>query len=522
MSIKLSDCVIQAYSENKMHQYVCVESSGKFVLGVKNNKNGKRIYFDDLITKLETESKSLDATQRKQLAVAVKKMSERKFRNAYGGDCIDRIVGVFCEFVSCFQNLFSGFGFQTSCDRADTLAKELEKALSADSKSNSKADGKSVVKEKNIRSLNPAPDHVFIKRNYEQVNDKLARFMAPIEIGPELYDGYAKEYYGLHKEHVSMTSGSFTYIGAGCRTNAIRQGTEALFDAKALWAGSWRAIVNQLDNLRHELYLDHSVKPENGSKDEISMIDIQNLTGLKAGARLSPAESAELFFRYVKMAYSETDQKKIFELVEPRGYLFLDNAEGSHHKISYDDWMKKVIANHVSLLALKDTDKQPFRLIELAKHFWKKDSPELTNMDGIAKGAQEGSELTAHLVKFNDLYGKTYTQENERLTAWIAYLALVKLFPEPACQGTENIDPAKFPKLDKQNPIPLMIDDSYSARNLYGYHVKDKKVQDVFIGETNVGILSVSSNPWTACGWMDVSQIHIDEGQLMVLGIMHK
>lgn len=529
MSIKVSYCLIQAYCGDQFHKYVYEDKKGNLILGTKNNRNGKRIHFDDLITILEKDSQTLDVAQKKQLVSVVKKMSERKFLNAFGGNCINRIVGVFRKFVSCFQNFYNGFGFQTSCNRADTLVKVLEKALSAESKKSDSKNDESIKTESKpkterpIRSLNPSPDHAFAGRSCarRKYNDLEPLFLGNRypESAESFYDAYAKEYSSLNKNNVFMLSAAFTYLGAHLYYKPIPVGSEALYNAKALWAGSWRAVINQLENMREFLFSRHHIQPMEDNP-EIGMHHIQNLSGLKAGARLTPADSAELFFRYVQAScFSEDDQKKIFELFEPKGFLFLNKTEDSPNKISYEDWLKKNIAHHVSHIVSKEREDKPvFRLSHLAEHFW---NISISDLIDISKNGSKDSVLTAHWVKFNDLFGKTYIYENEKVTAWIAYLALVKLFPEEDCQNTQNIDAAKFPKLDdEKNPIPLMIDDSYAARNLYAYHVKDKKVKDVFIGETNVGILSVSQNPWTACGWMNAAQITIDEGQLMVLGLM--
>jgi hypothetical protein len=526
MSHQISNSIVQAYAGSNSHQYVCEDQKGNLVLSSKKSTAGNtRLQFNEILTKVENESSSITENQRKLVAASLKTMADRKFTNAYTGkSCVQKVIGAVCEFFSKLRNLFFGYGFQTHCGRAKQLAKRLENwpagAVGSSSVSlqvKTKEGKNKVAQSDSEADVAAFADHPFVNRTYTAVSESQQKYPIGIQLSAEEIQGpYASIYQGkLDEDAISAIGGRFTYFDARMKDIPIPAGKEAYFNDNG-WGCAWRSTLNQINQLTAVLESTHHILPKDDYRREIGMHDIQALTGWKTHTWLEPHVAVELFLRFVEVAYEETDQKRVLELFEPKGFLFLSN-EGAK-KLSYKDWIKAAVQREVAREKNKVEDAANFRMSKLVTYFWNKSGQDITN---VLLNNSDDSVLTAHLITFNDLFSDYAAKPVERIAAWFAYLALVKLYPENDCQPTTSLDVSKFPQLNEEtHPIPLMIDDAITARNIYGFHVQSNQVQDLFIGEPHVGFGAYPKNLWVACGWKNAQSIFTKQNQIMMVGIL--
>lgn len=505
MSNKIISCVLEAYADPTSHQYVCQESNGKLVVCSKATMGSRRrLPLNELISRLEGIWRQTPHAEQQGLSDALKLMADRKFDKAYKGKCICKIFTALRLFFSKLQNALCGFGFQTSVMRARTLASKVEESAAVSEPaplvrqpSAGRASRPSVGAPVASPMPMPTSSTPYTLRPYRKDPADRRSPLVPVRI---LSGDVTGEYLKAYNSRASATdcsavSGPFTYYNAHLTSDAIPSDQDGYF-ADDEWGHGWRGVLNQCNKLREHLAARHGIQPEGNYDREWGMHDIHELTQLDIFGKLESVDAAELFYRFVDKAYSSDDREEILKLFAPRGFLYLSSSK------TYNDWLPDAIFRQVQHANCVSTS-EPYRLIKMASLLWNKSEAAINMM-----GSSTDRELSAKWAEFNRDFASSFPLAKDKLTAWIAFLALTKLYPKAQSKSNRNILASEFPKLNEAtHPIPFIVDDSDKTRNIYGYRVTGTEVTDLFAGDVQVGFGTTAENPWLAAGWIPTTDV---------------
>lgn len=478
------------------HQVICYsEQSGRYQ-ALNPETAHERIRFNKIIDLAREHLSTATEAELTVLENGIRCMADRKIEKTHfdQGFC-----GIIRAFFARLHNLFSGYGFTTSVDRANYLIDEI-KAYQAGAPLDQRPFKHAGTGDKARIDWSEGTLKGWCVRQYEKSYH--------VKLDPQ-------------RIHVVGKQTPFTYYNERPENVAKeREEIVSKFSSDAGWGCAWRGALNVIEKGRQWL-AEKGIATDPAKQEDrfIDMGDVAELSQFPAGEWMEPIDGAELFYKFVQNRYSEEDQKKIYALLQPKGHLYsagdrlttlreILTRQISHggktkdHEVMPLDTLRAVYWED----ALEDSLKQ---VMELAAD---PNAP----LDSISGKHANSIKDAVAILRNTKLDLGTYTLEKYCKVA----MALVKFYPPETFHANEGVTAAQCPALDEiQQPFPWMIDDKYTARNIYAYCTNDKDVvTHVFLGETHVGYMHLGphDNPWLDCSWKPIDRIFKATNQLML------
>lgn len=490
----------------------------------------------DLASAQLTQPDSPDKDTLKLALEKIEYMTDQRKLHLYGWrNCLGVNFLFLPQLFEMIGNYFKGSGyFETYTDSSFKKIKhEIETKLNNPAPSQEKEQKRAKEEEEkliqemnNLRQLN----YLGVKGEKQTIvwHEK------QIEASAALYNKANKDQIDPKKCKIGKWS-SFTYYDATPPVPKDLKDKNEIERFKRLhqdkgWGCAWRASINQLEKMRVWLLNEHGFQT-NINVETINMYDLAQWTHFPIGAWMEPITGAELTFTFIKKCYPQKDHDAIFKLIKPCGHLY--------SLLNREDCLREILSREIRR-GVNKSKAEVFPLDNIRSHFWGADI--VGEVTALAKGNKIPAKLTdEQRIKYKDhardidnmidiLSGMRLDPDYSIEKYWIVLMAMVKLYPEKtfhqdakANEKNMKIKAMHMPELNATtNPFPFMIDDKYSARNIYGYHYNDEgEVTHVFIGETHVGFgrLGPNDNPWLDCTWQPVGNVFKATNQLMLLEI---
>lgn len=480
------------------HKIICsAKQIGRYrVLSSKEATNP--ITFNQIIDLAKIH---LQSATKKELAIlenGIRCMADRKIAKTH----FDQgLCGTIRAFFARLHNLFLGYGFTTSVDRAKNLLLDIKQ-----------------------RHINLGKEIPLEKRPYthDGCKEKARIIWTEKTLKSWCVKKYAKSF-GMKLDpqriHVVGKQTHFTYYDEKPEVvSKERQKIVAKYSTDRGWGCAWRGALNVIEKARQWLAKKGISTDPNKQEDRfLDMGDVAEWSNFAPNEWMEPIDAAELFYKFVQSRYAEADQTKILALLKPRGHLY-----------SADDRLKilgQILSRQMGRGG-KTKDHEVMPLDTLRSVNWgEAEEDSLKQIMALYHGALPDEANGDHadsikevvaILKSQKLDLATYSLEKYCKVA----MALVKFYSGDTCHSNDDVTTDECPDLDEElQPFPWMIDDKYTARNIYAYCTNtSNKISHVFLGETHVGWgdLGPHDNPWLDCSWKPIDEVFKATDQLML------